>query len=153
MSFYQFITKYLSRKVYSYGRASIHFTGYRHRNRAFERRFDEAMQTADDYLIYYRWYRYQSIHPVIAACKHSFPIIRKSRYRIAFVHRGYGIESYDHQRSREDLADCRIFSSAHHLSAGIFRCDDAMIRYDDLRIFGYRICLQQHHRGLEALGR
>jgi hypothetical protein len=74
----------------SNGTTSIYLTQYRYLNRALEHRFDEGAQTAYDYLIYHRWYRYQLVYPVIASCEYRFPIIRELRYRFAAFYRRYG---------------------------------------------------------------
>jgi len=74
----------------SNGRTSVYFTKYRYLNRTFECRFDEGAQTAYDYLIYYRWYRYQSVFAMIASRKYGISVIRESRYCIIAFYRWYG---------------------------------------------------------------
>lgn len=136
-----------------YGRTSVYLTRYCNRNRTFEYRFNESVETTYDYLIYHRWYRYQYLFAVVIGCEYRFPILLKSMNSIVAVYRRYGTQSDYHKRSMKDFIDCMIFSGSDYMSIRIFHSDIHVIRYYDLKFLSYRIRIQQYYRGIEIARR
>lgn len=96
---------------------------------------------------------YQYLFSIIIGRQYRVPIIRESRYSAVTFYGGNGTESYYHQGSWENLDHRMIFSGTCYVSPRVFYCHVHGVRYYDLYIPFYRICIQQYYRGFEITRR